>query len=88
MSADAERRHDVALRDACALKKKRPDFVVSVPVVLFNAEVSSFLESLAAIAKRGDEFTAPRVAVGAVLYATIDGRLHRVTVEDLEPELR
>ncbi len=74
--------------DAIALKRDRPELVVNVPALLLGPDTQPFVEQFARMAERGDSFTAPHVARGAVFYTTCLGRLHRVIVEDMEPDLR
>lgn len=68
--------------DAMALAPARLDLEVCVPAVILSPDAERFVEGLA----RRAEGIFPRA--GIVIYTTVLGRLHRVIVEDMEPELR
>lgn len=90
-------RHELCIKDAIIVKARSPELAVNVPVLILAPEIEGFLDSIASIAERqfwtarpgepGD----PDIAMpctGSVVYTTIHGRLHRVTVEDVEMRLR
>lgn len=79
--AAAERRHAAMLVDAIKFKRERPELGVTAPAVVFEAPSQAMLESLAAHAETGG-------LKGTAIYFTAHGRLHRLVVEDIEPEQR
>lgn len=79
------RRWELTKNDAAEVKARSPTLNVLVPAVVFAPSIRECLESFAALAVTSGEAAG---FSGLAVYATLGGRLHRITIEDLEPERR